>query len=238
MSFDNSSYNYLKSSDHKTGDDLKYAHRYFYNKIFKHKLDIATGAGHFTKVFDSEKTTISDISFNMLLTAKQNFNPMHAVLCQSEYLPFKNETFDLICCRIAMHHFKNAQLFFNEVFRCIQKQGYFILIDSIVDIEDAMLNTIELLRDKTHIRSYTLNEIIDFSKNKFRLENYNIFYKKHNFYEWASRLNNSKQNISLVKQKFLNLPENIKQELRLEIKDNELISYTDKKAIFIFKRIW
>jgi ubiquinone/menaquinone biosynthesis C-methylase UbiE len=236
MGFDSSTQNYLNSSDHAFGNDLELIQNYFLNDNFELKLDIATAAGHFTKVFNSDKTLVVDLSYNMLKTAIENYDIDLAIQAFSHNLPFKNKTFDLISCRIALHHFDKPKEFFIEVSRCLKENGLFVLIDSIVDIDDAYLNHIEFIRDNTHIRSYTFKEIIDFAE-KFRLEYFHTQYKKHNFYEWASRLNQSESKINQIEESFKKLPQNIKKELNLIFENNRLIHYTDKKGIFIFKKL-
>jgi ubiquinone/menaquinone biosynthesis C-methylase UbiE len=237
MSFDDASINYLKSSDHKFGSDIEYITNYFGKNDFQYHLDIATAAGHFCRFFNSKTKVVSDLSFNMLKTASKNFNFDFYIQNKAEYLPFKSELFDLVTCRIALHHFTNPELFFKEVYRCLIDGGMFVLIDSIVDVDDTYLNAIEFVRDDSHIRSYTFFEIAEFTKNIFRLENFNLIYKKHDFAEWSTRLNNTKENVKKVENLFFDLPENVKSELAVEINKNKVISYTDKKGIFIFKKI-
>jgi hypothetical protein len=80
-----------------------------------------------------------------------------------------------------------------------------------------------------------VKEIIEFAED-FRLINFVQIKRKHKFIEWAKRLNLKDEKILSLKQKFLNLPENIKAELELDIDKDELISYTDKKGLFIFEK--
>lgn len=74
--FDHSAKNYLVSSDHKTGEDLEY--------LIYH-LDIIAAADHFTKVFKSYFIFGLDTTHNIL--------PLRG---RSEYLQFKDNTFDLV----------------------------------------------------------------------------------------------------------------------------------------------
>lgn len=237
MSFDNAALNYFFSSDHKEGFDLDYCKDYFSNYTFDKLLDVATATGHFTKVFNAKLTVATDISFNMLKTAKMKNNLENCINCKAENLPFKNKTFDIVTCRIALHHFRNPREFFNETHRVLQKNGFFVLIDSIVDIEDAYLNVIEFVRDNSHFRSYTINEILEFANDKFRLLTFQTQFKRHNFKEWATRLNQDEKTFLKIKESFMELPEKIKEELRIEFEDGKIISYTDKKGIFIFQAI-
>ncbi|MGA1862155.1 class I SAM-dependent methyltransferase [Deferribacter thermophilus] len=237
MSFDEAAHNYLISSDHKEGFDLDYCKDFFRDFNFNFLLDIATGAGHFLKVFNVKNKIATDISFNMLKMVKSNDDNIFCVQNSYENLAFKNSFFDIVTCRIALHHFKKPSKFFEEVYRVLKNNGFFVLIDSIVDIEDAYLNVIEFIRDNTHFRSYTFKEIVEFINGKFRLLNYQLQFKKHDFKEWATRLNDDEDYFNKIKEAFLSLPENIKDALALEINQGEILSYTDKKGIFIFQKL-
>lgn len=237
MSFDESAFNYKTSSDHKAGTDLDILKRIFENKKFGKTLDVATAAGHCAKIFSANQYFVSDLSLNMLKEALSGWPAPSAVQNCAEAFPFKTQTFDLVSCRIALHHFKGAESFFKESFRVLKNRGFLVLIDSLVDIEDAYLNTIEFVRDPSHFRSYTFKEIVDMTSDFFRIEFSQLLYKKHNFGEWAKRLNPSERRLEKISQAFKELPEHIKQELSLEIVDENILSYTDKKAVIILRKL-
>jgi SAM-dependent methyltransferase len=232
--FDFASLNYLNSSDHVSGADLSFIKSYFKDKRFGLILDIATAAGHCSKVFESKLKVGIDLSLNMLKTARSEFGII-PVCATSMQIPFLDQTFDLVSCRIAMHHFENPGRFFSESNRVLKDRGILVLVDSIVDVEDGYLNTIEYFRDNTHIRSLTVKEVINYADN-FRLLNYVLTKRKHTFYDWAKRLNADDEKVKQIETKFINLPENIKQELDVCMENGKVISYTDKKGIFIFEK--
>lgn len=236
VKFDESALNYFYSSDHIKGEDLAFVGRYFKNMTFKRLLDVASAAGHFAKIFSAEEKIITDMSINMLKTARDKNRFYNLVRCDAQNLPFRDGVFDIVGCRIAMHHFKKPSGFFLEAHRVLKKDGYFVLIDSIVDIDDKYLNKIEKIRDKTHIKSCTVKEIIDFS-GMFRLITFHTIFKEHNFEEWAKRLNPMQNEFEEIRQAFFDLPKSMKEELKVKIKDGKIISYTDKKGIFIFRKV-
>jgi len=237
MGFDNSAENYLKSSDHAVGSDLDYFKKYFTDKRFSKALDVACAAGHFGASFPVEALYTADISYNMLKTARDSFGFDMPVLTRGEFLPYKSDTFDMVGCRIAMHHFMNPCMFINDVFRVLKPDGYFVLIDSVVGFEDAELNRIELIRDVTHRRSFKVEEIKAMAEVEgFQLETSEVFYKEHKFDEWARRLKPSEEQYESTVRAFLELPPKVKKELRLQAEGSSITSYTDKKAIFIFRK--
>ncbi|PLX67043.1 MAG: SAM-dependent methyltransferase [Denitrovibrio sp.] len=238
MGFDNSSENYLKSSDHSVGSDLEYFTSYFKDKRFAKAIDVACAAGHFANVFPADEVFSTDLSFNMLQTAKKEMGFYMPALSKAEFLPYKSDTFDLVGCRIAMHHFRNPCMFMNEVFRVLKNGGLFVLIDSVVGkVEDADLNRLELIRDTSHHRSLQVEEIIGIAEaENFLLEDVKVFLKLHKFDEWARRLKPSDEQYEATCQAFLTLPDKIKKELRLIQNGDKIESYTDKKGFFCFKK--
>lgn len=83
---------------------------------------------------------------------KQIVTRQHA----AEALPYDDESFDAVTCRVAAHHFSSPAAFVSESVRVLKRGGYFLLIDGTVpdDEPDAALwmNTVEKLRDSSHAR--------------------------------------------------------------------------------------
>lgn len=235
MSFDKSALNYLKSSDHAVGSDLDFFKEYFNGKKFQKALDVACAAGHFGRAFPADEVFTTDLSLNMLKTARENMGFDMPALSRGEFLPYADSSFDLVGCRIAMHHFMNPCLFMNEVYRVLKPGGVFALIDSVVGPEDAELNCIELIRDTTHRRSFKPEEITGMAEAEgFEIETFKLFLKVHKFEEWARRLNPSEEQYEATVKAFLELPAKIKEELRLTTDGEKILTYTDKKALFVF----
>ncbi|WP_045837520.1 class I SAM-dependent methyltransferase [Hyphomicrobium sp. 99] len=134
-------------------------------------LDVATGAGHTAAVFAPHVATIiaSDITDEMLkeaakLAASRGLANMSTATASASALPFPDESFDLVCCRLAAHHFPSLETFVAEVHRVLKKGGRFALVDNVApdherlpgatedEISDAVraYNAFEKLRDPSH----------------------------------------------------------------------------------------
>ncbi|QAR31895.1 methyltransferase domain-containing protein [Geovibrio thiophilus] len=237
MGFNEAAFNYYISSDHIKGDDLDLIRKNFKNKEFECLLDIAAGAGHCAAAVPAKRRYTLDPSMPMLKTAKEKFGLNLPVCAVAESIPFSDNTFDILTCRIAMHHFKNPDLFFREVKRVLRPLGWMVLIDNIVDVEDSYLNVIEYIRDNTHIRSYRLDEILRFARDDFRLIDYACIFKKHDFPEWAGRLAEGPEAVERIEQAFKDLPDSIQKELEVEKTYGRISAYTDKKGFFIFRSV-
>jgi SAM-dependent methyltransferase len=144
-----------------------------------HALDIATGAGHTAAAFAPHVAHViaSDITVEMLeearkLAAAKGLANMEVVRADAEALPFEDERFDLVTCRIAAHHFADVPRFLREVKRVLEPGGTFALVDNIspdslstpgfseAELRAAALayNIFEKVRDPSHGRCLGLVE--------------------------------------------------------------------------------
>ncbi|HEX4119200.1 MAG TPA: class I SAM-dependent methyltransferase [Verrucomicrobiae bacterium] len=128
-------------------------------------LDVATGAGH-TGLFLAllgYDVTLADIAQPMLdkavKAAAEKGLTVKAALHAAEKLPYAAETFDLVTCRVAAHHFSSPEKFISETARVLRPGGHFLLIDgSVADGQpeaEEWLHEVEKLRDPSHHRFLT-----------------------------------------------------------------------------------
>lgn len=78
-----------------------------------------------------------------------------------ENLPMADESFDVITVRICAHHFPNLQRAMHEMARVLKKGGRLLVIDNYapeLDEADVFINSIERLRDNSHVREWKLSE--------------------------------------------------------------------------------
>lgn len=128
-------------------------------------LDVATGGGH-TAVFFARHglhVTAADIAPGMLeqtralaadagVTVETREHP-------AEALPYPDQSFDLVTCRVAAHHFSCPATFCMEAARVLKPGGHFLLVDG--SVEDGQpeaeewIHQVEKLRDPSHGRFIT-----------------------------------------------------------------------------------
>lgn len=142
-------------------------------------LDIATGAGHTAAAFAPHVAHVvaSDITEEMLdearkLAAAKGLANIEVAAADAEALPFEDQRFDLVTCRIAAHHFPDVPRFVREVKRVLKGGGTFALVDNIApdalstpgfpeaELRAAALtyNVFEKVRDPSHGRCLGLTE--------------------------------------------------------------------------------
>lgn len=131
-------------------------------------LDIATAAGHTAFAFAPyvEHVVASDLTPEMVALAAARADELghrnvSAELADAENLPFEDDTFDLVTCRIAPHHFPNPHIFVAEVARVLAPGGTFAMVDNVVpeDAEVALFcDDWERRRDPSHVGCLSMSE--------------------------------------------------------------------------------
>jgi ubiquinone/menaquinone biosynthesis C-methylase UbiE len=128
-------------------------------------LDVATGAGH-TGLFLAQRgmdVTLADIAQSMLDKAAQaaleRGLSVRTSLHPAERFPYPDQSFDLVTCRVAAHHFSLPERFIAETARALKPGGWFLLIDGSVPDgnpeAEAWMHAVEKLRDPSHNRFLT-----------------------------------------------------------------------------------
>lgn len=89
-----------------------------------------------------------------------------------ENIPFLDETFDIVVCRLAFHHFIDIEKPFLEMNRVLRKSGKLVIIDMEAAPEELrqVEDSIESMRDYSHVKNISRKEFIDlYEKNKFTI---------------------------------------------------------------------
>ncbi len=161
-------------------------------------LDVATGGGHTALKFSPyvKEVIATDLTPKMVERAAAfitglgvtnvRFEPADA-----ENLPFDDEQFDLVTCRIAAHHFPDPQRFIREGVRVLQRGGLLLVQDQVLP-EDTLasryVDQIERLRDPSHHRAHSRTEWMNMFLNAgLRVEAVEEIVKKHILNLWAKR---------------------------------------------------
>lgn len=131
-------------------------------------LDIATAAGHAAWAIAPHVAHIvaTDLLPEMLtvaqdMAAERGIANVSFELADAQALPFADDAFDLVTCRIAAHHFPQPERFVAEVARVLRPDGRFALVDNIVpgEAEPAQFaNHFEAQRDPSHARCLSMEE--------------------------------------------------------------------------------
>ena len=160
--FGASAVDYLTSDVHARGVSLQRLVELVEPQRGWRVLDVATGAGHTACAFAARgaRVVASDVTFEMLTTARENLPSGAVAFCQHEAaaLPYPAGSFDCVTCRIAAHHFASPADFVREAARVLKAGGVLALADNIGSGEPKVaqfVNTFEELRDPSHVWAYS-----------------------------------------------------------------------------------
>lgn len=155
---------YVKSATHAKGDDLERLLVLAQPQPDWIALDVATGGGHTAlKIAPKVARMIaSDLTPAMLDAARAFIRGEGAANVEfsagdAENLPFETNTFDLVTCRIAPHHFPDCFRFVQECARVLKLGGRLVIEDQLVPDDDRAaryVDAFERLRDPSHHRIY------------------------------------------------------------------------------------
>lgn len=235
---------YLTSKPHAKGQSLERLVALASPQKDWRALDIATGGGHVAYAFAPHVARIwaTDITQEMLdmvkgEAAKRGLSNLRTTYAKAEALPFEDESFDLVTCRIAPHHFDSIPEFLGEVHRTLKPGGVFALVDNVVPpgaVGD-YVNAFERLRDPSHLRAWTMDEWREaLEKTRLQKVQEEQIYKTMEFKSWAARYDATMQ--ALLRAMLTELTPGVRAVLQPEGSGADL-TFRLCEGLFIAKRI-
>lgn len=190
---------YLQSNVHAQGADLQRLGEWLDDDKQANLLDIGCGAGHasFTAAPRVAKVTAYDLSEGMLAVVAQEAEKrgLSNITCTqgpAEVLPFTDNSFDIVISRYSAHHWHDIQAALMEIRRVLKPGGRFIMMDIATPgkaILDVWLQTIEMLRDPSHIHNYSQGQWLTMVNNRGMVIEKLVGDKLHlEFSSWVARM--------------------------------------------------
>jgi ubiquinone/menaquinone biosynthesis C-methylase UbiE len=132
-------------------------------------LDVACGPGILTCALAEQvkHATGIDLTPAMLhqsrkLQAERGLANLTWIEGDVSHLPFEDESFSLVTCRYAFHHFRDPLLVLKEMERVCKKDGRVLVADTAPAPEKAdAFNLMEKLRDNSHARALPVSEMVE-----------------------------------------------------------------------------
>ena len=134
---------YRESDAHRQGRDLELFAEWAEGET---ALDVATGGGH---VADRLRAAGLNV---VTIDSAPGMQP--DVVSRAEEIPFADESFDVVACRVAAHHFQDAALALGEMARV--SRSLVLVADNLFLGERG--EEADRLRDPTHVRNYSEEE--------------------------------------------------------------------------------
>ncbi|MCT2537536.1 class I SAM-dependent methyltransferase [Aquibacillus koreensis] len=243
IQFGNNADAYVNSDLHKKGEDLKKIIDLTQLQGTETVLDVATGGGHTALALApfAKNVVALDLTEQMLLKAEAyalecGHENISFICGDAENMPFPDEQFDLVTCRIAAHHFPKISLFLQESYRVLKKGGTLILDDNVAPENDELdfyYNEIEKKRDYSHHRAWKKSEWIHMIEHKgFRIEELCSFPKYFQFESWCSRMQLSMKEKQELNDYMCAATSHIKEYLEIKT-DNILVQSFRGEAVIL-----
>jgi SAM-dependent methyltransferase len=201
---------YVESSVHAQGLDLDQIEAILTAPRANKVLDLGCGGGHVSLRAAPlvQQVTAYDLAEPMLaavdrLAAERGLANLVTQQGVAESLPFGNASFDMIISRYSAHHWTDLGAALRETRRVLAPGGRAIFIDVIAPekpVLDTYLQTLELLRDPSHVRDYSETEWLDalatagltpgtVTRRRLRLE----------FSSWIARINSPETHVAAIR---------------------------------------
>ena len=218
---------YLTSAVHAQGEDLPVMVDSANLRGDERVLDAGCGAGHTAASFApyAAEVVALDFTASMLrqvevLAEDRGHTNISTRLGDVENLPFPNSSFDLVVSRYSAHHWARPGKALGEFRRVLKDGGQFILSDVLGfgdPVCDTYLNAIEVLRDPSHVRDYTLEEW----SNRFAAAGFNLdvvfpYRISLHFDEWTERMEPPAVNRAAIRALYNASPEEAREALQID----------------------
>lgn len=210
-------------------------------------LDVATGAGHNALSFapHARYAIGTDLTSQMLTEASglaQRRGLRNVSFCQSdaEHLPFLTNSFEVVTCRIAPHHFPDVGAAVQEMARVCRVGGCVAIADNITPEDTAAtvyINAFDQLRDPSHNWAYPMSQWREFfAQAGLVLEAEETLAKAMNFVSWTERLNVAEEIVEELRQLLFNAPALPLAHFRPRVEDQEV--YFDLiEGVFLARKV-
>ena len=219
--------NYSTSAVHAQGSDLQTMVAALPLKGTERVLDAGCGAGHTALAFAPHimQMMAVDLSESMLdqcrlLAQERGITNAEFKVGDVEELQFDAETFDIVVSRYSAHHWPNPARAVAQFRRVLKPGGHFILSDIVSFDEfviDSYVQTIEVLRDPSHVRDHTVREWqVMMEAEGFQVEVISEHGVWLNFDSWVERMATPVIHVAALKSIFDGAPDEVRQQLNVE----------------------
>ena len=200
---------YVTSNVHSIGPDLDRIEA-IAREDGGRALDLGCGGGHVAyRVAPHVSEVIAcDLSADMLTAVeaearRRGLTNVAVRQAPAEALPFADASFDLTMCRMSAHHWRDLEAGLREARRVTRTGGRVVFIDpvaSAMPLADTHLQTIELLRDPSHVRDYSVAEwTAALGRAGFTIEAVATHRLRMEFASWIARMRTADVHVAAIR---------------------------------------
>lgn len=223
--------NYATSSVHAAGPDLAAMLAAANLRGDERVLDAGCGAGHTALTFAPRVAHVIGVDLTLAMLAQAKRLAAERKLTNAEFergdverLPYPDASFDLVTSRYSAHHYPHPIAALREFVRVLKPGGALLLVDVVspdAPATDTFLNTIELLRDPSHVRDHTADQwSAMFGAAGFEAEQLQSWPLRLEFESWVTRMNTPFLAITQIRALVDGAPREVRAQLAIEGESN------------------
>lgn len=221
---------YVQSTVHSSGDDLRQIAEISKRAAGGRVIDLGCGGGHVSYAVAPHVGSVVayDLSADMLGAVaaeakKRGLSNVETAQGPAESLPFPDQSFDAVFCRYTAHHWPDVRRGLREA-RRVLKPGGFAVFEDIVAPEqpvfDTFLQTLELMRDPSHVRDYSMSEWTEIATQAgFMLTGVTRRRLPLVFDAWTMRQRTPELMVQAIRALFASVPDEVRAQF--DIRDND-----------------
>lgn len=201
---------YVESAVHARGADLDGLDAIAAGRRPRHALDLGTGGGHVAYVLARHAETVAavDLSREMLAAVaataqERGLANITTVESPAEHLPFPDAEFDFLASRYSCHHWRDLDGGLRQARRVLEAGAPAVFIDACSPgpaLLDTHLQAVELLRDPSHVRDYTIGEwSAALNRAGFAITSCRRWQLRMDFPVWTARMNTPADNVKAIR---------------------------------------
>lgn len=227
---------YVASAVHASNSDLQRMVTLAELRGDERVLDIATGGGHVALAFAPWVRAVlaTDLTPAMLaaaarFAAERGATNVRFEVADAEALPYEDNSFDVVTCRVAAHHFGDVPRFVREAVRLLRPGGVLLLDDTIAPEDptlDRLINALEVLRDPTHVRDYTVSEWRGWCEAAgVQVDSCETFRKVIHFDDWCRRARVRPETHAELTRRLRDAPAAARSAFNIVARDGEIAQF-------------
>ncbi|MEL7631429.1 class I SAM-dependent methyltransferase [Pectobacterium aroidearum] len=225
--FGSQAQSYLTSAVHAQGKDLTRLAALLAPFPQAQVIDVGCGAGHasFVAARAVAEVIAYDLSSQMLEVVSQaamqkGLNNIRVQQGVAESLPFEDSSADIIISRYSAHHWHDVGQALREMRRVLKPGGRVIMMDVVSPghpLLDSYLQTVEKLRDTSHVRNYAPGEWLSlFTEAGFIVRNVTSDRLMLEFSSWIARMRTPEHFAIAIRELQKTLPDEVVQHFDVQ----------------------
>lgn len=218
---------YLDSAVHSAGEDLNIIEREVGDRPEAIALDLGCGGGHVTFRLAPQvgKVVAYDLSADIVQTvageaARRGLANVVTKQGAAETLACPDNSFDIVATRFSAHHWRDVPAGLAQMHRVLKPGGIALFADAVAaedPLLDTWLQTIEVLRDPSHVRDYKVSEWENMAQEAgFRVRETKRQRIRLEFSSWIKRIRTPDINVAALHALQMQAPAEVSRHFAFE----------------------